>query len=125
MSTCVFYFGGYGASDNDMESWRVSAKKLRDDVVFGVYPWPKGVTSSPDTEVVKGARNAGLFDKALKAIQSSPASLIYIVGHSSGCAIANAVDNDFTGKSKNSNASKVALIVLDGFRCDDDQYGRE
>src|SRR5262249_29460559 len=78
--------------------------------------------SSPDTSVVKGSRDNGQFKKVVDAIQACTADKIYIVGHSSGCAIANAVDKDVTKGLK--DPSKFVLVALDGFAPDDDQLAR-
>ncbi len=92
MSTCVFFFGGYKATLTDMNLWVGSAKAQREDVQFAAYPWPSSATDSDDTSAITGFKTSGQFDKAVKAAQNSGAELIYLVGHSSGCAIANEVD---------------------------------
>jgi hypothetical protein len=55
-------------------------------------------------------------------LKASPADKIYIVGHSSGCAIANAVDKEVTKGLK--DPSKFVLVSLDGYRPDADQLKR-
>ncbi|MFO1327188.1 MAG: hypothetical protein U1F56_07505 [Rubrivivax sp.] len=108
MSTSVFYFGGYKASQTDMNLWLASARAQQPDVAFSAWPWPAG-TRSDDVSAAAGARKAGIVKAALAAIGQSGADKVYIVGHSSGCAIANAVDDELK------DHERVALVALDGF----------
>ncbi len=118
MKMAVFYFGGYNASWDDILKWVASAKLQEPNVDITGYGWPKGVVSAPADRVVKGAEQ--LIKTAVKDIETSRAELIYIVGHSSGCAIANAVD-----KRRQTPRKVVALVALDGFSPDADQLKRE
>ncbi len=118
MSTSVYFFGGYEASQPDIDLWLRSAKQQKPNVAFFGFPWPADTQSTPDDSVVKGAKKSGLYKSAVNAIQACGADKIYIVGHSSGCAIANAVDNGLTDKSK------IVLVSLDGFTPDPDQLKR-
>ncbi len=93
MSTCVYFFGGYLASKTDMDVWVASAKTQQAKIDFIAYHW-----TEKDKE-----------KKAVAAIKASKADKIYIVGHSSGCANANAVDKALK------DTSKVKLVALDGF----------
>jgi hypothetical protein len=52
----------------------------------------------------------------IKKIEDSHADNIYIVGHSSGCAIANKVNSLLKGDHKN-----ITLVDLDGFAPSGDQ----
>src|SRR5262249_9219608 len=61
---------------------------------------------------------SGQYKKAVAAIQACKANTIYIVGHSSGCAISNGVDKGLN------DTRKVALVALDGFAPDADQRSR-
>ena len=118
MSTYVIFFGGWRATPADMQAWQGSAKAQRKDVDFDAIPWPSGAASDAKSAVSafknkKTGRYKSVIDD-IHAIQyanaqSANASKIYIVGHSSGCAIANAVDADIT------NHSDVMLVALDGF----------
>lgn len=118
MSSCVFFFGGYLASQTDMNLWVGSAKAQRQDVEFAAYPWPSSATDSGGSAGTTSFRKSGQFDAAVKAIQASPADRIFVVGHSSGCAIANAVDKALKDKSR------IELVALDGYLPDGKQLER-
>ena len=117
MSTAVFFFGGFEASQTDVDAWVRSAKQQKPNIDYSAFPWPQGA-SSDDVGAVKGSKNSGQFKSAVAAIEACSADLIYIVGHSSGCAIANAVDNGLK------DHSKVVLVSLDGFTPDREQLKR-
>ncbi len=118
MSTYVIFFGGWRATPADMQAWKGSAKAQKSGIDFDAIPWPSGAASDASSAVSafknkKTGRYKSVMDD-LRAIQwanaqSSNVSKIYIVGHSSGCAIANAVDEDLT------DHSDVVLVALDGF----------
>ena len=91
MSTYVLFFGGYRATITDMKVWQGSAKAQKSDVEFDAIPWPSGASYTASSAVGVFTKTGG-YKAAIAAIQSSKADQIYIVGHSSGCAIANAVD---------------------------------
>jgi hypothetical protein len=55
---------------------------------------------------------------ALTTVHAHAGDEIYIVGHSSGCAIANAVDRGLR------DTSKITLVALDGFAPDRAQRAR-
>lgn len=118
MSTCIFFFGGYEASIGDAAKWQGSAaEQCADDVFVFTYAWPAGAQSGAKS-AVSTFKSAGTFDKAVSAIGSCGASRIYIVGHSSGCAIANAVDRAVA------LPDTVVLVAMDGFLPDRDQLAR-
>ncbi len=118
MTTSIFFFGGYNAKPNDMKLWKDSAASQRPkDVVVFTYAWPEGAGSRSDSAIT-GFRNAGMFKDAVSRISSSSADQIYIVGHSSGCAIANEVDSALPRNDK------VSLVALDGFAPNAHQLGR-
>jgi pimeloyl-ACP methyl ester carboxylesterase len=117
MSTYVAFFGGYQATAQDMKAWWASAKAQRPDVTFDCYPWPSGANSDAESAVNAFTR-PGDFDLALTLIHAHAGDQIYIVGHSSGCAIANAIDLHLT------DTSKVNLVALDGFAPDSKQRAR-
>lgn len=117
MRIAVFYFGGYHASWEDILKWVTSAKMQEPNVDFTGYPWPAGVVSWPAESVVKGSEK--LIKSAVADIEGCRADLIYIVGHSSGCAIANAVDKRLQNVTKS-----VVLVALDGFTPDAEQLKR-
>ncbi len=113
----VLFFGGYKATLTDMNIWLGSARAQRQDVEFDAFPWPHGADSSAESAVgafTKGKKR----DSVVADIESSDADLIYIVGHSSGCAIANAVDRSLKGHGN------IRLVALDGFTPGRDQLAR-
>jgi hypothetical protein len=113
MKVYVVFIGGYKSSPPDMELWLASARKQRDDVVFDACPYPEGA-GYKDTQAVAGFEKQ--FDEVIKKIEGSAADKIFIVGHSSGCAIANEVNSRLKGDHKN-----VTLVDLDGFTPSADQ----
>jgi len=118
MATCIYFFGGYKASINDVAKWQGSAaEQTADDVFVFTYAWPAGAAADA-TSAVSKFQSAGTFDKALSAIQSAGQDRVYIVGHSSGCAIANAVDRALD------DHANVSLVALDGFLPDRAQLAR-
>ena len=118
MSTYVIFFGGWRATPADMQAWKGSAKAQKSGIEFDAIPWPSGAASDAKSAVSafknkKTGRYKSVIDD-IHAIQyanaqSANARKIYIVGHSSGCAIANAVDEGLT------DHSDVVLVALDGF----------
>jgi alpha-beta hydrolase superfamily lysophospholipase len=118
MITCIFFFGGYQATITDMMKWQGSAAtQTSDDVYVFTYAWPAGASAGARSAISK-FNKAGTFDKAVSSITSSGADRIVIVGHSSGCAIANAVDHALA------DHDKVSLVALDGFAPDRAQLAR-
>jgi hypothetical protein len=107
MSVYVVFFGGWKASKIEMELWLASAKTVcGSDVEYDAFPYPSGAGSG-DTAAVNGFKQ---FDAAIKKIEDSGADTIYIVGHSSGCAIANELNSRIKG-----DHSHITLVDLDGF----------
>jgi hypothetical protein len=108
MSTFVLYFGGWLASLPDVKTWMASARHQSPGVTFDAYPYPAN-TSSNGGEAVTNFTAAGDLAKAVNQVQSSNADTIYIVGHSSGCAIANAVEAHVK------DHTRTILVALDGY----------
>ena len=108
MSVTVFYFGGFLASEHDIDAWVRSAKMQSPGDEFIGFPWPKGASSGAHS-AVKTFSQRGRYDAVIDDIQSTSADEIYIVGHSSGCAIANAV---YAGLEY---IGHHVLVALDGF----------
>jgi len=108
--TFVLFFGGYWSSLINIKEWTASAIKQMPNVMFDGYPYPDGAKADGE-EGVKAFKNPKTNDyaKAIKKIEDSKSDVIYIVGHSSGCAIANAVDEGLK------DHSKIILVALDGF----------
>jgi hypothetical protein len=119
MSEAVFYFGGFLASQPDIDKWLRSARLQKPAVKFIGFPWPSDAPKSDGDIAVKILRENGKLASMIKDIEGTKADTIYIVGHSSGCAIANAVHAglEYIGHH--------ALVALDGFRPNDDQLEEE
>ena len=79
MSAFVVFFGGQDASPSDMDKWLNSARGQEPNLEFSAFPWPHGERQ---------------HKSAVAAIEASNANTVYLVGHSSGCASANAVDKN-------------------------------
>ncbi len=112
MTIFVIFFGGFQSTQADIDKWLDSARNLRDDVQFEAYPYPD-IPKAGDTDAVNGFKQ---FAEAVKKIEDSHADKIFIVGHSSGCAIANKANSLVKGDHKN-----ITLIDLDGFSPSGDQ----
>src|SRR5215471_5225671 len=119
MKVAVFFFGGFLASPLDIDKWLRSARTLKPtSFEFIGFPWPRGA-SADAAGAVKGFTHGGKLDSVIDDIQGNDADKIYIVGHSSGCAIANAVHAglEYVGHH--------VLVALDGFKPNDDQLEDE
>jgi hypothetical protein len=117
MSAYVLFFGGYHATLTDLNVWSASARAQKPDVTFDGYPWPSGASSGAESAVAAFTK-AGSYAQAIATVQECATDLIYLVGHSSGCAIANAVDRGLK------DTSKVVLVALDGFASSRAQLAR-
>lgn len=96
-----------------MDFWKMSAQNQRSDVRFDVYPYPSGAG------YLKPSAEQGFddqYDDVVKLIADVGADKLYIVGHSSGCAIANKLNSLVPGDHKN-----VTVVDLDGFGASADQ----
>ena len=109
MSILVIFFGGYKASKTDIELWRASAGKQRDDVQFQAFPYPD-IPGAGDDDAVAGFKKQFGFDAVIKTIEGSGADTVFIVGHSSGCAIANELNSRIK-----EDKFHITLVDLDGF----------
>ena len=118
MSEAVYYFGGYLASQSDIDAWLRSARLQKPTVKFFGFPWPKGASSGAGS-AVRTFSMGGNYDRVIDDIQRNGADTIYIVGHSSGCAIANSVDDGLE------SADQIVLVALDGFTPNSHQLDRE
>ena len=118
MGLAVLYFGGFQASDQDIDAWLRSARVQKPAIDFTGFPWPKGAGPSAKNAVDAFSRHGGL-DAVIDDIQGNGADKTYLVGHSSGCAIANAVDAGLEW------TEDTILVTLDGFSPNDDQLDRE
>jgi len=114
MSILYVFFGGFQADKTAMELWLASACNLRDDIKFLAYPYPSPHAS--DTAAVAGFKKNVGFDTVIQKIKDVAADTLYIVGHSSGCAIANELNSQIEG-----DHTGITLIDLDGFAATHDQ----
>ena len=117
MSAYVLFFGGYHATLTDINVWSASAKAQKSDVTFDAYPWPSGAGAGAQSAIAAFTK-AGSYAQAIATVRGCASDLIYLVGHSSGCAIANAVDRGLK------DTSKVILVALDGFVPSREQLAR-
>ena len=104
----VIFFGGYLSTQQDIDSWIHSAVQQEPTIKFRGWPFPKGVGAG-DVLPVKAYRN--LILSLAKEVVTTPDDFI-IVGHSSGCAIANEVAAISLSSTTKQN---TRLVVLDGF----------
>ena len=125
MSVAVFFFGGYQASQSDIDAWVRSARLQKPQILFRGFPWPTGADWR-GAIAIPALRKDGRLAAMVKAIEqfekdqkTDKVETIFLVGHSSGGAIANAVDTDL-----NVDAD-VALVVLDGSMPSDSQLARD
>ncbi len=107
----VYFFGGYQSTSEQVGAWVKSAQGQRSDVTFNAFPYPSNNPEPSDKDI-------DTFKNVVKTIDQSNAGKIFIVGHSSGCAIANGVDRRLK------NNTKIALVALDGFAPDPKQLKR-
>lgn len=108
MSIHVVFFGGYLASQPQVDQWKASAQQQRNDVAFDAFAYPDSADAS-DTGAVNGFGDKR-FDDVLWKIAETGADTIFLVGHSSGCAIANEANSRIPG-----DHSGITLVDLDGF----------
>jgi hypothetical protein len=113
----VLFFGGFESTPADVYAWAISAKVQRHDAAFNAWPYPQGAGAGAQ-DALDGFTNER-FDKVIALIRQNPGDLHYVVGHSSGCAISNAV---VRGLGDPPVPDLVKLIALDGFPPDDALY---
>ncbi|HLV87384.1 MAG TPA: hypothetical protein VKV39_10435 [Candidatus Sulfotelmatobacter sp.] len=117
MGIYVIFFGGYKSTQPNVDAWLASAKAQCSDVDFDAIPYPAGASYTAHSALSHFPQDQ--FDAVITQIGTCGADQIYIVGHSSGCAIANYVDRGLK------NHDKINLVALDGFAPDGDQLGRK
>lgn len=105
MSLHIYFFGGYRATTQDVEAWRNSVLAKVPDLALSVFPYPDGASAGAPLDAWHDS------DKVAGQIAAEKASAI-VVGHSSGCAIAN----DVAGKALALGHTNMKVIALDGFR---------
>ena len=64
MSAFVFFFGGYLATQSNMDAWLTSAKGQRPNLEFSAFPWPHGAGSGAKSAVTTTVGNS-TFGKSL------------------------------------------------------------
>jgi hypothetical protein len=121
-STVVLYFGGYLSTQKDMDAWLASAREQAGkQFSFEAFHYPTSATDQ-DASAVKFFGSAKISELA-KRITDDKTRQYVIVGHSSGCAISNAVAEKAVelqgGKAKN-----FRLVALDGFRPRKDLFAK-
>jgi hypothetical protein len=116
MGIYVLFFGGYQSTQPNVDAWLTSAKAQRPDVDFDAIPYPAGADYKAHSAVSHFTQDQ--YDAVITQIGTSGADQTYIVGHSSGCAIANKVDRDLI------DHSHITLVALDGFVPNGEQLGR-
>jgi hypothetical protein len=100
----VHFFGGYRATKQNVLAWCNSLEKKQPNVTAIGWPYP---TASPASNPLK----CWNCSEAVAKLICVDVSECLIVGHSSGCAIAN----DVASKTLALGAKNFKLIALDGF----------
>jgi len=133
MSVAVFFFGGVQASQPDIDKWLRSARLQKPHLIFRGFPWPTGA-SAKGAVAIKTLTDDGRLAAMVQAIEqfekdqnskkgpdgkTDKLETIFLVGHSSGGAIANAVDADLDVDAH------VVLVTLDGSMPSDSQLARD
>jgi len=110
MSTAVFFFGGWKSNLVNIKDWTADALKQKPSVTFDGFPFPD-IRSADDDDAIAAFSSPKHNDlaAAIKMIEASTRDVIFIVGHSSGCAISNKVDESLK------DHKKIVLVALDGF----------
>jgi hypothetical protein len=99
----IFFFGGYLSNNDDVFSWANSVEKKVPNTIVVPFPYPRNATSGDPLHVWNYS----------KTVASMVRNDDLIVGHSSGCAIANDVADTVVNQYK---ITGFHLIVLDGFK---------
>ena len=110
----VLFFGGYASTPAQVTAWMHGAQKQRPDVEFLAWSYPPGAGADRQ-DALNGFGN-DRFDQIVSLIRSHPDDEHVIVGHSSGCAIADAVAEGLGDPPVPD--FKARLVVLDGFTPD-------
>ncbi len=123
MNASVYYFGGYQASQANVNLWKSTAHAQMGGLDFYVFPYPDADWIGENAVAAFKKGKNSQFDQTVAAIKADKAEKIYIVGHSSGCAVANEVDRGL--KYTDKEYQRIVLVALDGYRPDDNQLGRK
>src|SRR5262245_14281769 len=102
----VYFFGGYNSTQPQVDAWVRDAKMQEPTIEFIGFAWPNFNNLSSSDAITK-IKESDPYKAMVAAIEASKADTYYLVGHSSGCAIANDADKGL------SDTSKVTLVSLD------------
>jgi hypothetical protein len=100
----IHFFGGYRATNQNVLAWCNSLETKQPNVIAIGWPYPIGSSAG---DPLKCWNCSGSIAKLI----SVDVDECLIVGHSSGCALAN----DVAGKALALGAKNFRLIALDGF----------
>ena len=103
----VIFFGGYGATEADMQLWQNAAAahpRYGRRFEFEAIAYPRDVSSSVSQAV---AAAAGTIDAVIAQIHAMPGRRIIVVGHSSGAGLAVSV------VTRTPDNARIKLISLD------------
>src|SRR5438874_1394602 len=109
MKKVVYFFGGQDATQPQVDSWVKSAQVQEPTIDFFGFAWPTFGHGSTSV-AIDTIKKTQPYKDMVAALVAAKADMYYIVGHSSGCAIANDVDANLK------DTSKVTLVSLDGFK---------
>jgi len=101
----VFFFGGYGSTWGDVDAWGTSFEGKVSGSSVTRIPYPGDATAGDPLNVWNEDRSEHVA-QAIKACRDA----VVIIGHSSGCAIANDV-----AKHARTRGCSFKLVALDGF----------
>jgi len=105
-SIYVYFFGGYRSTVADVQAWGKSLEAKVRGATAIVFPYPPGASARDPLAEWGSSQDIAMH---ILARTNEPS---IIVGHSSGCAIANDVAN----VALDLGAKNFKLIALDGFR---------
>jgi hypothetical protein len=103
-SVYVYFFGGYRSTISDVDAWGKSLEAKVSGTTAIVFPCPPGASA--------GDPLAGYSQDVAMHIVARGNEPCMIIGHSSGCAIAD----DVAKAALDLGAKNFSLISLDGFR---------
>lgn len=101
----IYFFGGYRATSNDVGAWRRSVVAQVPDMPVTAFAYPEGATAGAPLE---RWQDSGKVAERIKV----EGAFAIIVGHSSGCAIAN----DVAAHALGLGYANLKVVALDGFR---------
>lgn len=109
----LMYFGGYKSTQSEINRWTTSAvAQAGGSFEFVTFPYPTGASSSAASAVSEFGQEK--IDQLAEEIAANPSRQYVVVGHSSGCAIADAVA-DRVRQLVSGKIPNLELILLDGF----------